>query len=75
MKNTILASLMVIAASLVTFTGFSAELQYNGFTGEYEWTQSGDVMKYNGFDNSYSYENPNSTLQYNGFDNSYSYQY
>tara|TARA_B110000008_G_C16639767_1_gene432113 strand:+ start:382 stop:609 length:228 start_codon:yes stop_codon:yes gene_type:complete len=75
MKNTLLTVLMVIATTFVAVKGFSAELKYNGFSGEWEYAQPGDVMKYNGFDQSWSYESPASTLHYNGFDQEWSYEY
>ena len=75
MNKTIISAIIVaISATSIMSNAFSAELKYNGFSGEWEYAQPGDVMKYNGFDQSWSYESPDSTLHYNGFNQEWSYE-
>ena len=67
-----------ISASLLITTfasnSFAADLRYNSYTGEWQYTQPTDVMKYNSQEQSWDYESPSSTMHYNSQAGKWSFQ-
>lgn len=64
------------ALFIVNFTSNSiaADLRYNSYTGEWQYTQPADVMKYNSHEQSWDYESPSSTMHYNSHSGKWSFQ-
>lgn len=67
-----------ISASLLIATfasnSFAADLRYNPHSGEWSYTNPGDVMKYNPHSSSWDYESSSSSMHYNPHSGTWSYE-